>query len=640
MVPRLLLPPLQRRVLLAIFWLAALGVWVVALQRDAPLFINLGAGDGRFARGFRSGWERDGLQASGETMFHWTEDGARLEFPVEACGGRPVARLRIARFAPGPANINLFVGDRTVDRWIQPSRGWDIREVTLGDPGGPLTLRFRSESPSGDALGAALDWVEVRGLQEVRPIPALWPGLLAWAFGVPLLLASEAGLAGSILGSTALVLTSAAAISLDRLGGLSSTAAAGIPAMLVVGGLLLVRRALGHPKLDGLAAGRAPFLLAAAFCLIALIAIFHPFFYYPDVDNHARYLAAIRADPWMILDSSDYQLRTGSFTQEIGGRRIAFPYSAAFHVTAWPLARFLGEVDAIKTVAVLALGTGLLLVHALARTLGLGLTEGLVAEILVALLPVTSSGLTLARYPTFLGQALDLLLLVYLCRRYPFITEKREALVAATLLMTAQATYTGSLLNVFGLMAFILTWAWTTGDRARTRRLLGAYAGALFVVLAVLYGRFIPVVFTDIAPHLGESQDQTPVAASPLVWLGTSLARLTVFYGPLLLPLSLFGLWRLESAPRHARALVAATGLAGLVQLGLRPLVPTLFRHAKEMQLLAGPVGVLASLALVALWRRGGLPRLVAAGLSATLLFWSAQAALRYYAASFFVAGR
>ena len=50
--------------------------------------------------------------------------------------------------------------------------------------------------------------------------------------------------------------------------------------------------------------------------------------------------------------------------------------------------------------------------------------------------------------------------------------------------------------------------------------------------------------------------------------------------------------------------------------------------------------GVALSLALVALWRRGGLPRLVAAGLSATLLFWSAQAALRYYAASFFVAGR
>jgi hypothetical protein len=144
---------LRRRFLLGLFWLASVLLWGAVLQRPTPLFVNLGAGDAAFAHGFRADWERDGLRGGGETMFHWTEDGARLGVPVQVLSGRPVARLRLARFAPNEAQITLLSGERVIDRWTQPPRGWDIREVTLGAVHGPIALQFRSEASGNDPLG-------------------------------------------------------------------------------------------------------------------------------------------------------------------------------------------------------------------------------------------------------------------------------------------------------------------------------------------------------------------------------------------------------------------------------------------------------------------------------------------------------
>src|SRR6185295_17766636 len=100
------------------------------LQRPAPLFVNLGAGDEPFARGFRA-WERDGLQASGETMFRWTLDGARLDLPLRIVYGSLTARLRVARFTDRPADITLLSSGRVVDQWTQPPRGWRERTTSL-----------------------------------------------------------------------------------------------------------------------------------------------------------------------------------------------------------------------------------------------------------------------------------------------------------------------------------------------------------------------------------------------------------------------------------------------------------------------------------------------------------------------------
>src|SRR5437773_858091 len=151
--PPMALPPRASLIAAALAWVGALLAAVLALERPAPLFVNLGAGDAAFARGFRSGWERDGLRGSGETMIRWTLDGSRLELPVRVVSGSLVARLRLARFAPGRADVAVLVGGQVRDRWTQPSQGWSVREAPLDEARGPLALTFRSQSDDGDGLG-------------------------------------------------------------------------------------------------------------------------------------------------------------------------------------------------------------------------------------------------------------------------------------------------------------------------------------------------------------------------------------------------------------------------------------------------------------------------------------------------------
>jgi hypothetical protein len=117
-MPRLLRPFVAGPALGAL----ALAAILALLQRPAPLFVNLGAGDEAFARGFRA-WERDGLRASGETMFRWALDGARVEFPLRVYSGSLTARLRLARFTDRPADITLLSSGRVAERWTQPPRG-------------------------------------------------------------------------------------------------------------------------------------------------------------------------------------------------------------------------------------------------------------------------------------------------------------------------------------------------------------------------------------------------------------------------------------------------------------------------------------------------------------------------------------
>jgi len=56
----------------------------------------------------------------------------------------------------------------------------------------------------------------------------------------------------------------------------------------------------------------------------------------------------MREQPSWALDPREYQQRTRAWTRLVGERYVGFPYSAAFHVLAWPLAPALGEVGAVE----------------------------------------------------------------------------------------------------------------------------------------------------------------------------------------------------------------------------------------------------------------------------------------------------
>jgi len=373
--------------------------------------------------------------------------------------------------------------------------------------------------------------------------------------------------------------------------------------------------------------------------VVALVALAHPFYYYPDVDTHARYLAAVRDKPGLLVDPTDYQARAGAWTREVGGRRVAFPYSPAFHVLAWPAALVLGEELAVKCAAAAALGTTVLLVSVLARTLGFGVGAALLAQALLVLLPVTASRLVLALYPTLLAQALELLLIVALARTSMNESGRRPAWPLVLLMAACQAAYTGSLLTVALLVTTfaLLEAAW--GDRRRALVLVGLYAVTAIVVVLVQYARFLPVFWRDVASHLGEA----PLAPAPQGGGGVvpqALRRAALFYDAVYPLLLVPGLLAARGAPGPARRVVTAALLAGLALLVLRYAVPVVFRDAKEVELLAGPVAALAAGGVAWLWRRGRAPRAAAAVAVILAAAWGASRAALAYAERFVAVGR
>jgi len=633
---------LARRLLLpAAAWLLLLAAFAAALCRRAPLLVNLGAGDEAFARGFRAEWERDGLRGSGETQFRWTLDGARLLLPLALHTPSATLRLRLARFTDTAVDVTLLQGEQVVAQWRQAPRGWRVLEVPLGALDGPLLLRFRSHSEGGDEMGLALDWVEVAGVRGLRPDRATALGLLALLLGVPLLVGLACGRAAPGLWcAAALAALATAAVTLDRLGGLLALARAGPPLLGIALLLGLASAALARAWPEAGGPWPFPALVPLALAALALVALSQPFFYYPDVDTHARFVQALGRQPSLLADPRPYQEATGAWTREVGGQRLAFPYSPVFHLLALPLAALLGAPAAIKVLGVLCAATSVLLVHPLARGLGLGPRGALLAQLILAALPVTASRLTLALYPTLLGQALELLLLVFLAGALGHLAAPRTALVAGALLFAAQLAYTGSVINVAALALVLVTLLLAAGEARAARTLLAVWAGALALVVLVLYARFVPVLFTRVLPHLrdvpAEGGGGTPLAALPL----RALLRLHVFYDVVFPLLAVLGLHALRAAPAAARRVLHAALVAALALLALRFAVPALLRDAKEVELLAAPVAVCAAAALAALYRRGPAARGASVLLALFAAAWCGWRAAAFYLERFTAVGR
>jgi len=628
-----------RRLAAALLPLLSLLLAYAVLQRPTPLFVNLGAGDEELVRGFRDDWERDGLHQTGETMFRWTEDGARLELPVTAGRGEIHVRLRLARFADSPADVRIVTGGRVVDAWHQPPRGWRVRTFSLLHHGGPLSLQFRTDSPDAQAMGVALDWVELQGVRGLRPAPRLVPGILAFLVGVPVLLGLVGGLRSGWLAAWLLPLLGGVAVHLDRFGGMVAVSRAGLPALVVVCFLYLAAAGLRRLAPGWLPSGPGALALPVAGVVIALVALLQPFFYYPDVDTHADFVAALRDDPGQALDPTPYQERTGAWTRTVAGRRVLFPYSPVFHILALPLSPLLGEAASVKTVAVAAVGASALLVHMLARAMGQTGAWAVVAQALFLLLPVVSSRLSLALFPALLGQALESLLLVFLLRHLQALPRPPVALWTGVLLVAVQAAYTGSILNVGLLLVLLALLDAVAGEPRRALLLMGLNALAVAVVFALLYARFLPVLWRQVLPAAAApaaAQDAESLV-SPLWAAGR---RLWHFYGPLYPALVALGLMAIRRLEPLRRRVIAAALAAGVGLLALRFAAPTLFRDVKEVELLAATVAALSAAGLAWVARAGRLGRLGAVGIVGVASVWSVLRAVAAYGDRFLAVGR
>jgi hypothetical protein len=632
--------PSRLTVLFALAWAAGAGVFLAGMARAQPLFVNVGAGDSAFARGFRAQWERDGLTGSGETMFRWAEDGSRLELPVSVGKGHLRARLRLARFVPLPAEIVVESGGREVDRWMQPSLGWRVREIDLGEPRGPLILTVRARAEDGNPMAIAIDWVEVNGAEAVRPSPSLAARLGLFFFGpalVILLIVRCAALAAGVSAFAALV--ASVAVWLDRLGGAVACAEAALPVVLVVTVLASCDRLRGRawPESDG-ARGRAlavPLLVVVA----AGVAFFHPFFYYPDVDTHGRFLQALRGNPTLLVDPTQPWQRRGDVTREIGGQKVPIPYAMVFHAAAWPLSPIVGDTGALKTVAIVSAAAVVLLVYSLARAAGLPTAWAVLAQVLAAMLPVLTSRLSLALYPTLFGLAFVVLLLVHLTRRLSHLDGARDGAAALTFLLLAEAAYTGSLLTVSALVLVLSAATTAVGEWRRGLRLLGAWGIATAILLLTMYVGFLPTLWSGVLPYVFEGGGAAAVSAPAPVWLA-GLRRLGLFYDLLVPVLALLALAADRLMPPHPRRVLACAVVAGGGILFLRYLAPAALRDAKEVELLLAPMAVLAAAGLAVVWAQGRTGRALTVLAVAGAAAWSALRDVSLYADRFFAAGR
>jgi hypothetical protein len=323
----------------------------------------------------------------------------------------------------------------------------------------------------------------------------------------------------------------------------------------------------------------------------------------------------------------------------VAGRRIAFPYSPVFHLLAVPLAVAWDEVRAVKALAVLAVGFTMLLVHVLARALGVSPPLARVAQLLLAVLPVTWSRLTLALYPALLGQALEALLIAHLMRRLDHLEGARDSAAAFAFLLLAQLAYTGSVINVAALMLTLAAVEAAHAEWPRVGRLLGTWSLSLGLVAALLYARFLPVLWSQVLPYAQAVPGEAAVAGTPTGLVALVATRAGVFFGVLPL-LVVVGLLSLGGAPVRPRRVILCALSAGLALLVLRFLLPAVFRDAKEVELLALPASVLAAQGVGALAARGGAGRWSAAALLIASVAWSLAGDVSHYAARFLAVGR
>jgi hypothetical protein len=360
------------------------------------------------------------------------------------------------------------------------------------------------------------------------------------------------------------------------------------------------------------------------------LALFHPFYFYPDVETHARFAAAIRQAPALAWDPTPFQLREGTWTREIAGAQVAFPYSPVFHVLSLPFSPFVGDAGAVKLLGIASFGLMLLLVYPFARSLGASPRDAVAAQVLAAVLPVGASRLSLALYPSLLGQLAELGLAVFLIRGRASLGATFGALVLA------QLPYVGSLVNVGAFVAILLLLGWIQGEK--DARLALAWVASVAVVLALLDRRFLPILFHQILPHLGASPGKEGALPTPIV--AGAFGRLSTFFDTLVPVLSLLGSYVLYRRGGRPRVVGGALLLAGVFLLVLKGAAPALFSDVKEVEFLLPILSILAALGIGLLAEKGVPGRALGAALTVGILVIALRSSMEVYATRFVAIGR
>lgn len=318
----------------------------------------------------------------------------------------------------------------------------------------------------------------------------------------------------------------------------SSTAVAGAAAAALLA-LVLLFRGLSRAWADQLPWGLRP-LVVPALAVVATVAFLamDPAAASMEADG----AAAMRANPFLAFDSAH------------GAR--------TFHLLAWPLGAIAGDRLAVAMLAGLSVGAAVLLVHALARSLGAPPWAALLAQALLASAPELRAPVLAGHLASLLGVAGEVAVLAHLARRLTVLEAARDGAAACAFLAGAQALYAGSIPMTLALVLAVAAFELVTGHRRRARWLVGAWGFAFGIVALLQYAWSIAALQRmDLAePHgagrVGLGMDAAIRAALALGVVGAALP-----------------------SPAAARAQVAALAAAAIVVL-LGARLPPLPEHA------------------------------------------------------------
>ena len=157
------------------------------------------------------------------------------------------------------------------------------------------------------------------------------------------------------------------------------------------------------------------------------------------------------------------------------------------HLAARPAAYVVGDEGAVRLVAAVAAASALLLAHALSRSAGLDAVSALIGQATLPVLPIVALGVGPALYAHALPQALELLLLTHLVRRFGHLEGARDNAGAFAYLVLAQAAGPVAAVEVALVMAVLAGTAAASGGRRRALRLVASWAMSAGLVLAGRY---------------------------------------------------------------------------------------------------------------------------------------------------------
>jgi len=256
-----------------------------------------------------------------------------------------------------------------------------------------------------------------------------------------------------------------------------------------------------------------------------------------------------------------------------------------------------------------------------------------------SVLPVLTSRLSLALWPTLFGEAFVVLLLVHLARRLHHLVGARDGAAALTFVLVAEAAYTGSLVVVSAVVLVLTAVEFAAGEWPKAWRLSVGWAIATAILLVTMYVGFLPTLWHGVLPYVFEGGGPALPAAGDGVWLSAG-RRLWTFYDGVFPALALLGLVAHRATPVHARRVLAGALGAGALLLVLRYVLTTALRDAKEVELMLAPLAVSATAGLAWLWARGRAGQVAGALLLAGGFLWAAARDVALYAERFLAVGR